>query len=197
MKKSNYKLSFTAGAALLQESIVVAEIKIKAQTWKEAKAIVIEKNALQARTESTLKRLSSEIIARLETLSEEELLLLINGEESEQKQLIWLSICRQNTLIRDFAIEVIKHHFDMANYSLTPDDYTVFFNAKADWHDNLNKASELTKYKTKQVLFKILRECGLLNPQSEIVSQSMSHRLSALIKKTTKDDLTVFPGVAY
>ena len=195
MTQTQYSLSFTTGAALIREVLAVSVIKKGVDSWKETQTMVLEQNALQARTESTSRKLCGEIIRRLKHLNYGEMELLNTGDEQEQRQLIWLSICRHYTLIRDFSIEVLSHQYDTARYTLNHDDYDVFFNAKADWHDNLESASDLTKSKARQVIFKMLRECGLLNEQNEITHQNMSHRLFALIKQDNIDDLTVFPGV--
>ena len=194
MAVSKYSLSFTTGAALLSETIAIAHLWQELGDWAEVKAVVLAQNTLQARTESTLKKLYGEIARRLKNLNEEELALSATGNDEEQKHIIWLAICRHYTFINDFAMEVIFEHFDRGRYQLTLDDYDAFFNAKAEWHSNLDSLSSQTKSKARQVVFKMLRECGVLNDQKEIVPQNLSNRLKDLIRNKEIAQIRLFPG---
>jgi hypothetical protein len=195
MANNNYSLSFTTGAALLSETIAVAHLWQELGDWAEVKAVVLAQNTLQARTESTLKKLYGEISRRLKNLNDEELTSLATGNDEEQKHIIWLAICRHYAFIHDFAMEVIYEHFDRGRYPLMLDDYDAFFNAKAEWHSNLDSISSQTKSKARQVVFKMLRECGVLNDQKEIVAQNLSDRLKDLIQNKEIEQIRLFPGV--
>jgi len=72
MSKSQYSLSFTTGASLFRESLALAELKKDIDDWKTVKSKAIEENILQARTESTSRKLCGEVIRRLKHLSTEE-----------------------------------------------------------------------------------------------------------------------------
>lgn len=197
MTANRYSLSFTTGAALIREAIDVAVIKCELDTWDDVKSYVLAHNTFQSRTASTLKKLYGEVSRRLQHLSDEELELLAKGTELEQKQLLWLALCRRYRLIKDFSIEVLSYQIESARYALTHDDYDAFFNAKAEWHDNLDGASKQTKNKVRQVLFKMLRECNLINEHDEIVRQEIEPKVLVLIKNNGAVDLSVFPGVEY
>ncbi|MCK5894354.1 MAG: DUF1819 family protein [Endozoicomonadaceae bacterium] len=174
MAANHYSLSFTTGSALIREAIDVAALKCELVDWAEVRAYVLEHNTFQSRTVSTLKKLYGEVSRRLQYLNDDKLSLLANGSESEQKQLLWLALCRRYSLISDFSVEVLSHQFEAARYTVTHDDYDAFFNAKAEWHDSLDGASTQTKSKARQVLFKMLRECGLINEHDEIVRQQIA-----------------------
>lgn len=200
MAANHYSLSFTTGAALIREAVDVAAIKCELDDWAAVKVYVLDNNTFQSRTTSTLKKLYGEVSRRLQHLSDDELSLLANGTEIDQKQLVWLALCRRYRLIKDFSIEVLSHQYDTARYAVKHDDYDAFYNAKAEWHDNLNSASTQTKSKARQVLFKILRECGLINEHDEIVRQQIGPAVLALLQnsssqKNTADDMSIFPGV--
>lgn len=175
----------------------MAALKCELADWAAVKAYVLAHNTFQSRTTSTLKKLYGEVFRRLQHLSDDELSLLATGAEAEQKQLLWLAICRHYRLIRDFSIELLSHQYDTARYVVKHDDYDAFFNAKAEWHGNLDGASTQTKAKARQVLFKMLRECGLINEHDEIVRQQIGSPVLALLKNNSTEDLNVFPGVEY
>ncbi|WNZ55591.1 DUF1819 family protein [Microbulbifer sp. MKSA007] len=200
MADDHYSLSFTTGAALIREAIDVAALKCELDDWAFVKAHVLENNTFQSRTASTLKKLYGEVSRRLQQLGDKELELLAHGTDTEQKQVLWLALCRRYQLIKDFSVEVLCHQYDAARYALSHEDYDAFFNAKAEWHDNLDAASRQTKAKARQVLFKMLRECGLINEHDEIVRQQISPALLGQIQSSSsqnqnREDLSLFPGV--
>lgn len=182
---------------MLSETLLLADLYNKEKDWDQVRTEVLATNLLQARTESTLKKLYREISSRLKTLSDEEISLSAHITEQEQKQLIWLSICRRHKLIANFAVEVLSHNYSKSQYLLSHDDYDVFYHQKAEWHGNLDEASSTTKSKARQVVFKMLRECGLINEQSEIMAQRLNPQLHDYLKEKQPTDLRVFPGVDY
>lgn len=191
---NQYSLSFTTGAALEAETVAIAKLKSNLVDWKDVRADVIEKNTLQARTESTLKKLYGEISRRLKHLSDQELALLISSDEKVQKQIIWLAICRHYKFISDFAKEVLYEYFENSRYQISLDDYDVYFNSKAEWNENLDGVSSLTKSKARQVLFKMMRECQITNDNKEILPQQLNNELRASILKGDADEIKLFPG---
>lgn len=192
-----YALTFTTGAAFLSETVLLAELYNKEKDWDQVRTDVLATNLLQARTQSTLKKLYRELSSRLKKLSGEEISLFVNATEPSQKQLVWLAICRRHKLIADFAVEVLSHNYSKSQYLLSKDDYDIFYHRKAEWHSNLDEASSATKSKARQVLFKMLRECGLINEQSEIVAQRLNPQLHDLLQETQPTELRVFPGGDY
>jgi hypothetical protein len=76
----------------------------------------------------------------------------------EQKQLLWLAVCKRYAYIREFSVEVLNEKYLRLDYELTEFDYDVFFSRKADWHIELDKLTDSTRKKLKQVLFRMLRE---------------------------------------
>ena len=98
--------------------------------------------------------------------------------------MLWVAVCKRYSFIRDFAIEVIREKFLLMDYALTEEDYTIFFNTKAEWHEELEKLKSSTKKKLKQVLFRILRE-------AEITSKMNIIRPSILTRRVAK---TLFPN---
>ena len=97
--------------------------------------------------------------------------ILLTGTEREQRQIIWLAICKRYLLINDFSIEVLSDRYDSSQYAVSQDDYVYFYNGKAQWHENLDKASSPSQRKARQMLFIMLKECQLINDTNEIIPQ--------------------------
>ena len=45
--------------------------------------------------------------------------------------------CKQYSLVREFAIEVVREKFLRLDLALSYLDFDIFFNAKAEWDDEL------------------------------------------------------------
>jgi hypothetical protein len=192
---SEYSLGFTTGAALIRESVLVAGLYVQLGNWSDVRSRVLAENTFQSRTESTLKKLCGEVLRRLKLLTDAQLVLVATGSEARVRALVWLAICRQYKFIYDLTLEVIVPHYDAARFLLGHEDYDAFFNAKADWHDNLNAASTQTKSKARQVFFKMIKECGLIGDNNDLQPQQLDEQLRQLIAASEPDDLRLYPGV--
>ncbi len=193
MSDTKNKLSLTLRPALIHECRIVAEQYIQLKDWQLVREEVFTNNLLQARTESTSRTIYSEVSKRLKNLTDDELSLMIMSD-SDAKHLVWLAICRQYLFTYQFAIEVLSEHFSKSRFQLFTEDYIAFLNAKAEWHSNLDKITEQSRYKAQQIMFKMLVECDLITKEKEILHQNLSPKLRELIQQNNADDLAVFPG---
>lgn len=185
-------MSFTAGALLQAESVTIARLYLELRDWNEVKEKAIADNVLQSRAVSTLKRLSYEIISRLNTLNTEEMLLLVDFDYQDQAYMIWLAICRHHQFIADFATEVLRERFITFKPDLQYSDFDVFFNRKCDWHSELDSLSISTKKKLRQVLFKMLREADFLDGKNNIQATILSPRLLDVMERKGGRDIIYF-----
>ena len=188
-----YSLSFTTGALFHRESVMLAQLYLDRGDWISVRDIVLKENLLQTRTMNTLKRVSSEIVSRLKTLSSDELQFLVDGSDQEQAYLLWLAVCRRYRFIADFAAEVVRERYISLKKDLTHEDYDSFCGRKSEWHSELNQISPATKGKLRQVLFKMLREAGLLSAENMINAAMLSPRLLKLIESGNSRDVFYLP----
>ncbi len=196
MNNEKYKLSFTAASLSISESTKIAEVYLGCNDWKETKRIVEENNLLQSRTRSRTLRTYRELAQRLQLLSNEQLELLVEGNTQEQKYLLWFAICKRYRLIQEFAIEVIREKFLSMNYELNELDYHAFFNRKADWQEELDQITDSTTNKLKQVIFRMLRETGIISEDNLIVQAVLSNRLIQAIRPDAPASYQIFPSQA-
>lgn len=186
-------MSFTAGGLLYQESVKIAELYWDLGDWSTVRNQVLEKNILQSRTLNTAKRVYREISARLKLLSGEELKIAIEGSRQEQNHILWLAICKRYQFIYDFAVGVVREKFLQLNLELTLEDYDAFFNAKAEWHDELERLTNETRNKLRQIVFKMLREAELVSKDNIINPVILTPHVVKTICKDTQANLAVFP----
>jgi len=193
MKQKKYLMSFTTGGLFYVESLLLLELYIKLQDWNDVYIYALDKNTLQTRVVNSAKRIVKEIINRLKTLSKNELLLLYKGSISDQKYILWLSVCRRYIFIKEFAIEVIRERYLTLKYDLPVEEYEAFFNLKAQWYEELEKITDSSRYKQRTVVYKILREADIIDKNKFILPAMLSDELIKTIAQTNKDDLTIFP----
>ncbi len=99
MKENEFKVSFTTGGLYFQEAIKIASLYLQCRDWSEVTEKSIKENVLQARTGNSAVRTSREVIQRVQTLSEDQLALLVEGNLADQKQILWLAVCKHYPLI--------------------------------------------------------------------------------------------------
>lgn len=194
---AKYSMAFTTGGLLFQESVRVAELFCELRDWAAVRDRVITHNLLQARTANTSRRFYSEITSRLKTLyideQIDELALLVEGSSYEQSQLLWIAVCRRYAFIADFAREVLRERYISLKMTLQPEDFDIFFNQKAHWHDELDRIADATRMKARQTVFKMLREAGLITFDHVINPTVPSARVLEAIAAHQREDVLFFP----
>ena len=193
MMTEKYRMSFTAGTLLHQESVKIAEMYLEMGDWAEIREKIVSSNILQSRTESSAKRLSRELCFRLECLHDDELELLVEGDHQEQAYLLWLAVCRCYRFIYEFSTEVIREYFLVFRYDLHHEEYDAFYNSKSEWHEELETIAESTKRKLRNVLFQMMHEAEILNANDSIIPAMLSNRLIDVICKHSTQDLHIYP----
>ena len=193
MSNDRYSMSFTTGGIFHQKSVELAALYLDLGNWHAVRYKVIAENLLQTRTLNTLKRVYREIVSRLKTLNPAECEFLIEASHQEQAYLLWLAVCRRYRFIADFAVEVLRENYITLKNSLNFDDFDSFFNRKSEWHLELDAIRPATRSKSRQVLFKMLREADLLTAKHLIHAAMLSPRLLTLIYQGKRSEILYFP----
>ncbi|MGV9748322.1 DUF1819 family protein [Rhodococcus zopfii] len=191
--QSHYALSFTSGGLLAREGESVAAIYLDCRDWQVTRARVVDGNLLQARTTSSLIRVSRETVQRLAVLGDDEIELLVEGSPTEQHHLMWAAACRRYALIGDFAEEVLRERFLLMTPTLDTDDFDRFITGKSLWHPELDRLKPSTRQKLRQTLFRMLREAGLCTAAGDITPAVISERVAEALDRRKPSDLRFFP----
>lgn len=157
-----YSTAFTAGALLLSETEVAINSLSDYNNFlrgKEDLNVMI----LPINAESSRKRVGAEIIKRLRALPDSSFIDLFSYSNAENKKiLLFYSICKYYPIILDFMIEVVLTKWNNLDVELTVEDFQNFLFLKMDYHPELVKITDKTKYKSGQVALKMLKELGML-----------------------------------
>ena len=188
-----YLLSFTTMSLNVYETQEVAKLYSKYQNWNEVRKIIIDENYLQKGAMSTLKRQFSEIKRRIKNLTNEELNYLVN-HDYEAKYIVMLSAFKTYKIIYDFAIEVMIVKYFKGDLKILNSDFENFIESKKLAYENLNTIRDSTKYKLRQVMFKMFEESEFITSTKEKIIKKplISKNLCKIIKKDNKDYLKAF-----
>ena len=189
MAKS-YKIGF-ARPALIRESVIIAALYSETRNWQDVKTKAQQANVFQTRTQRTHGIVFSEIQSRLCHLNNQQIDLIAGDYEPDVKQLVWLALCKHYPFIHDFSLEVLYKAFESSASKITHDDYGSFFNSKSEWHPGLETISEKTKSNARQTLFLMMRQCGIITNDRELLPQILTEALKTC---TDSADLIFLPG---
>jgi hypothetical protein len=186
-----YSFSFLTGALYLTESLAVAEVARKCADWDKVVIQVSENNLLKQRKSASLTRLLREIRYRLQELSHDELEFLCDAGSRDQRQLLFVAICRRFRFIREFVVEVIRQKALKLDVQLYPADFARFFDQKGAESSEVENLTPKSMAKVKQVIIRMLAEAGLLDStdSQRITRPVPSKALTRLIARTDPQTL--------
>ena len=195
-QQKKYQMSFGVGGLLLNESVTAARIHIEGESWEQTMLRALDQGATSLPKTASNRRTLREITNRLRTLSaQERAFLLDEADRTDQQALLWLASCRAYRFVREFALEVIRERYLSYQIDLPLEAFDILFEAKAEWDDGLADLSTSTRKKLRQVLFRMMREAGILSGENRIQTAILSQRLIAMIEDKNPVELALFPGV--
>ena len=131
--------------------------------WSEVLRQAAEDNLLKQRKSASRTRLLREIRYRLQQLSDAELDFLCEASSRDQRQMLFIAICRRFRFIREFVEEVVRPKSMALDVQLYPSDFARFFDRKGAESPEVEKLTDKSIAKIKQVLSRMLAEAGLLD----------------------------------
>jgi len=192
---SKYRMSFSVGGLMLNESLAIVQTYQADETWACAR------DRLLAQGTSSLPKLASqtralrEVYDRIGHLSDvERHFLSAEADRAEQQAMMWLAVCRSYRFVHEFAVEVINERYESWRLDLGYEVFDRFLAEKVESDPSLAELSPSTCVKLRQVLFRILREAGLRSVEGRIQPIWLSGRMKRLIEESNPADLRIFPG---
>jgi hypothetical protein len=135
-----YDMSFTAGAAMMNETLAVAEALLECDgNWERTKEKTFKENLMNKGKASSNQRYFVLMKQRLEALNNAELRMLINSTVAVRRLLILLSICKAHAFIYDFITENVRGCFYNMQEKVTHASFNEFYNEKKYEHPEFGK----------------------------------------------------------
>lgn len=189
-----YRLSFSTGGLFVGESAELASSYLNERDWQAVSKSARQSNVLQFRTPASTERTVRELIARLKMLSDQELEWLTDDGSSIQRLILWLSVCRLYLFVAEFMTELVQERFSAYRFDLTHDDFDAFLDKKAEWHDEVAALTVGTRKKIRQILFRMMREAGVLTSDNRIAAPVPTASASNLRDSLNDNERAFVPG---
>ena len=158
-----YCLSFTAAGLRPDLAAVIAAIHlVEDGDWARTKAAVLERNALQARSASSGKRLESELRQRLQGLTNSQLQLLARGTSEERRAMAWLAVLKRIQIAAELSRDVLLEKLSSLDPVLRRSDMAAFYEDRERDHPELAALAPSSQQKVRSALLQMLRDAGLL-----------------------------------
>ncbi len=158
-----YCLSFTAAGLRPELAAVIAGIHLEEEgDWGRTKAAVLDRNALQARSASSAKRLESELRQRLQCLTAPQLQLLGQGSSEDRTAMAWLAVLKRLQIAADLTREVLIGKLTSLDPVLRRSDVAAFYEDRERDHPELTALAPSSQQKVRSTLLQMLRDAGLL-----------------------------------
>ena len=195
MTENIYNMSFTAGAAMLNETHAVAEAYLNCdKDWQRTQEEAIRENLMGKEKLSTNKRFLSLMKQRLATLNDVELDLLVNGNIAVRRVIVLLAICKAHPFVYDYVTEQVRSIFYNMQERVTYASFNEFFNEKKYEHPELEQITDLTVAKMRQVIFHIMEQTELIETaESGVIRRPyLTEQLEQVIVKDDPRWLSAF-----
>lgn len=162
-RTGRYSLSFTAAGLRHELAAVIAGIHLEEKgDWARTKATVLERNALQARSASSGKRLESELRQRLQCLTAPQLELLAHGTSEERRAMAWLAVLKRIQIAAGLTQEVLLGKLSSLDPVLRRSDMAAFYEDCERDHPELAQLAPSSQQKVRSTLLQMVRDAGLL-----------------------------------
>ena len=195
VQHQKYRMSFSVGGLMLNESLAIAHAYRPGETWACARERLLPQGASSLPKLASQTRALREVYDRIGHLSDAERhYLSAEADRTEQQAMVWLAVCRTYRIVYEFAVEVISERYQSWRLDLGHEVFDRFLAEKAESDPGLAELSASTCAKLRQVLFRILREAGLRSVEGRIQPIWLSGRMKRLIEESNPADLRVFPG---
>lgn len=192
-QSQRYKLSFTTGRLFLQNASLAADIYGRLHDWSAVREAIDADNMLQSRASRSATRMGSELIQRLQELTDSEVALLAVVTGEERAHLMWVATCRRYSLIGEFAEEVLRERFLQLAADVLPEHFDSFIRGKALWHEELSEVTPKTMQKLRSTVFLLMRDAGLTDDVGRIIPAVLSTRVHNELAKRAPSDVRFFP----
>lgn len=158
-----YSFSFITGALFAPESSAIIPLLADGIAWSEIERVVADDNLLKSRTAASRVRLLREIRYRLSALSQTELAFAADAQRAEVNALLFIALCRHYSFIREFVLSILRPKTLGLDYQIMPADFSGFLYRETQAHPEIERLTDKSTAKIRQVLFRMLAEAGLID----------------------------------
>lgn len=195
MAKSNneYCLSLTGASTRYTETMAAARAYADCRNWSEVRNLIVDKNLFGLNSDGNRKRIGGEVLKRLKTLNEDEVIFLADAVGHDQPAMLWVALCRTYPLVYSVSSELLASRFDRMIPDLPRETYRAFIEEEKYDHPELAALTEKSLEKVEIRIFGMLRDCKLLDDSLKITPLYPSEGFVSLLRGANPGDLNLFP----
>lgn len=157
-----YSAKLTGESFLMYEFKIVAKLKKEGFSDKDIRKMILEENLFQYKFKSSISRRLSPLIQRVNIIDDALIDMLLNDPLGDGVIINLYAIMKNDRLFFEFMNEVVRERISTNDLYLEKKDINVFITGKKEQSEIVDRWSDETIAKLKQVIFKILSEVGLL-----------------------------------
>ena len=188
-------MSFGTGGLYVIEARRLLAMYQDLKSWNEVIELAVTENLLQFKSSASTRRAVREIVTRLRNLSHSEIDFYLAADPSDQAVLAWLAVCRTYKFVADFIDQVVREAFSSYRFELGLSAFDIFFEDQKSDHPELGGITENTRKKLRQILYRMMREAGIMTKQGQITACRPSARLALLLDKEKVEYANYLTGV--
>jgi Putative inner membrane protein (DUF1819). len=182
-----YSAKLTGESFLMYELKIIAKLKKERLPDKDIRKNVLEENLFQYKFKSSISRRLTPLIQRINIIDDTLIDMLLDDPLDNGAVINLYAIMKNDRLFFEFMNEVIKEKILNNDLYLDKKDINVFITEKKEQSEVVNKWSDETITKIKQVTLKILSESGILEDRK-------TGKLSRLIIQPELKDYIINKG---
>lgn len=169
-----YSAKLTGESFLMYEFKIIAKLKKEGYSDKDIRKMVLEENLFQYKFKSSITRRLTPLIQRINIIDDNLINMLLLDPLGDGSIINLYAIMKNDRLFFEFMNEVVRERILTNDLYLEKKDINVFITEKKEQSEVVDKWTDETIAKLKQVIFKILSEAGVLEDKK-------SGKLSRLI----------------
>lgn len=170
---ASYNADIIAGALMVPESRVVADLLLSGITdadWRDAIRI---KNVLKSRNRDIANRVSRLIRARLETMGPDLWRLVRDGTGSVASHAVLASAVKQSRLLGDFLALVVAEQYRLFGKSLSNKLWEDYLDGCRERDPALAPWQDLTRRRLRSSVFQTLAQAGYIENTRTLTLQAV------------------------
>ena len=183
----------------MNESLEVARLHVEGEPWEQTILRAMDERTTSLPKSASNRRTLREISNRLLTLSADERLYFIEEADRSERQARFLFLflgsppavliaSSENLPLKLFASGIFPtnspYHWRVS---------TSFLRQKAEWNEGLAGLSRTTQLKLRQIMFRMMREAGIISEDDLIQTAILSTRLKSMIEEQNPGELGHLP----
>ena len=191
--KPDYRMSFTIGGLFANESIEVARLHEPGGDWSDTLECALSKRIMTMPKEASNRRILREIISRLKTLSKEDLEFLVYSNREDQKNMLWVAVCRTYRIIREFQRDVVNEFYLSRKNDISPYTFDRYLE-NVELEGKIPELGNSTRENLRRSLFRTMREANIIGSENELWRCIFSSEFINHLENHDRGAAGFFPG---